>query len=298
VTSDSSLVERKTDVPAPQNLLTEKHFEFEGSVVAYYEGGRRGALPLLLMHGVGPGASVNGAFASIIPFLCRHFHVFAMDLVGFGGSGRKPSPPLFDFPFWVRQAKAMRGVMPAGPFGVFGHSLSGAIALELAASLPEVQALITTGTVGTKYPFNAHLERLWTFPASRADLRDSLRSLIFDVDKVPASVIDARWSILSSGDYGKYFAGMFSGDPQQLMNSWVIPQDRLVAITVPVTFVHGRNDLPCPPEATSLVLAGEIPHSDVVLLAHCGHAPAMEQPAKVIAAVQMAFKDIVSFASA
>ena len=54
-------------------------FEFEGHAVAAYTGGRVGSLPLLLMHGLGPGASIASAFDSVWPFLTRHFHVFAMD---------------------------------------------------------------------------------------------------------------------------------------------------------------------------------------------------------------------------
>jgi pimeloyl-ACP methyl ester carboxylesterase len=88
---------------------------------------------------------------------------------------------------------------------------------------------------------------------------------------------------------------MFSGDKQRLMDSWVIPDDTLRAIDAPVTLVHGRNDLPCPAESTSLRLAERIRYSDVVLLSRCGHAPSMEQPKKVMAAVELAFGAFVDF---
>jgi 2-hydroxymuconate-semialdehyde hydrolase len=249
------------------------------------------------MHGVGPGASVLGAFANILPFLARHFHVFGMDFVGFGASSQKPSPPYFDFELWVSQAHALTRLMPAGDLFIFGHSLSGAIALRLAAELSRVKAVITTGTAGTQYPLNKDLERLWTYPTSPAELRECLRSLIFDERVVSDTMLGERWAILSSGDYGSYFAKMFSGDKQRLMDSWVIPDDTLRAIDVPVTLVHGRNDLPCPPESTSLRLAERIRRSDVVLLSRCGHAPSMEQPRKVMAAVELAFGAFVDFDS-
>src|SRR5579862_1906075 len=113
--------------------LALKGFEIEGCRAAYLEGGRPGGVPLLLMHGVGPGAAVSGAFAPIFPFLLERFHIFAMDLIGFGNSGRKPAPPYFDFALWQRQAAALAALMPARPMAVFGHSLSGAVALGLAA---------------------------------------------------------------------------------------------------------------------------------------------------------------------
>jgi 2-hydroxymuconate-semialdehyde hydrolase len=251
------------------------------------------------MHGLGPGASVQGAFATILPFLGRHFHVFAMDFIGFGGSGRKPEPPHFDFPLWVRQARQLIARMPAtgrygDGIGIFGHSMSGAITLRLAASEPRVRAGITTGTAGTQFPVNRHLSRLWTAPRSLEDLKLAMRSLIHDADAIPDAVLQDRWRILSADDYADYFDGIFD-DKQRLADTWVIGADEIAAIKVPYTLVHGRDDLACPPAETSLRLAEQMPHADVVLLARCAHAPAMEHPAKVAAAVRSAFASLVDF---
>lgn len=264
-------------------------------VVSYAERGAIGRLPLLLMHGLGPGASVSGAFVSIMPFLEQHFHVFAMDLVGFGNSGRKKSPPFFDFPLWVKQARAVLDVMPKGKVGIFGHSASGAIALQLAASDPRVAAVITTGTAGTRFKVNEHLARLWTLPRSKDELRLSLRSLIHDADNISEQGLEARWSVLQAPGYGDYFSAMFSGDKQQLANTWVIGDDQLERIEADYTLVHGRDDLPCPPEETSLQIAERVKHANVVLLSRCGHAPALEAPEQVIAAIRLAFTRHVPF---
>jgi 2-hydroxymuconate-semialdehyde hydrolase len=154
--------------------------------------------------------------------------------------------------------------------------------------------VITTATVGTHYDLNADLKRLWTYPSSRADLRESLRSLVYDVDAVPDIVLDARWAILSSGNYAQYFSSMFAGDAQVLMDSWILADELLRSITVPVTLVHGREDRACPSELTSLRLAQGVRHADVVLLSRCAHAPAMEHPQKVIAATALAFGDFLA----
>ena len=248
--------------------LTRKTFSIEGCSAAYFEGGVPGKLPLLLMHGLGPGAAVGSAFAPVIDFLCDHFHVFATDLIGFGHSGRKAAPPYFDFNLWVRQARTLMGIMPAGPVGVFGHSASGAIALRLASSEPRVTAVITTGTAGTHFEVNADLKRLWTYPATRQELRTAMRSLLFDADSIPESMLDLRWATLQTPGYREYFGDMFSGDLQNLANSWVVTDDELGKISAPYTLVHGSNDLPCPPELTSTVLAGKIRHANLILLSH------------------------------
>lgn len=276
-------------------LPAQKHISIEGCRASYFESGTLGKLPLLLMHGLGPGASVSGAFAAVRPFLDAHFHVFAMDLIGFGTSGQKPAPPYFDFPLWVRQARAVLGLMPAAEIGVFGHSASGAIALRLAASEPRIAAVITTGTAGTRFDVNGDLKRLWTFPDSREDLRGSLRSLIHDPTRVTESGLDARWGILQSSGYREYFTAMFAGNLQLLADSWIVTGDELKGISADYTLVHGRDDLPCPVEATSMRLAHQIRHANLVLLSRCGHAPALEHPEQVCAAVRLAFASHVNF---
>jgi len=282
-------------MPGLAKSLVQKQLTIDGCTAAYYEGGTPGKLPLLLMHGLGPGAAVGSAFAFIRDFLSTHFHVFATDLIGFGGSGRKPAMPYFDFPLWVRQARAVMEKMPGDKLGVFGHSASGAIALRLAATDPRVAAVITTGTSGTRFDVNEHLRRLWTFPRSRDELRVALRSLVFDATQVPDAMLDLRWATLQAPGYRQYFDAMFSGDLQQLADTWVIADEELARIKVPYTLVHGRDDLPCPVDVTSLVLAGKIRNSSVVLLANCGHAPAAERPAEVCAAVQLAFASCADF---
>ena len=275
--------------------LTQKQLTVDGCTAACYEGGTPGKLPLLLMHGLGPGAAVGSAFASILDFLSAHFHIFATDLIGFGGSGRKTALPYFDFPLWVDQARAVVAKIPGDKFGVFGHSASGAIALRLAATDPRVAAVITTGTAGTRFAVNEHLRRLWTFPRSRDELRLALKSLLFDASRVPEAMVELRWSTLQAPGYREYFEAMFAGDLQRLADSWVIADDELAQIEAPYTLVHGRDDLPCPAGATSLVLAEKIRHSSVVLLSNCGHAPAAERPAEVCAAVRLAFAGCADF---
>lgn len=275
--------------------FASKYVSLEGCQGAYFVSGTPGKLPLLLMHGLGPGASVSGAFVTIIRFLNEHFHVFAMDLIGFGMSGHRPQEPYFDFELWVRQARAVMEAMPSGKIGIFGHSASGAIAMRLAASDSRVAAIITTGTAGTRLDVNEHLQRLWTFPQNRDELRRSLHSLIYDASKISESGLDTRWTILQSPGYKQYFDAMFSGDKQQLADTWVISDQELKSITAACTLVHGRDDLPCPPQFTSLRLAEQIRHANVVLLSSCGHAPALEQPEQVCAAVRLAFASHVSF---
>ena len=266
-------------------------FVFEKHRVRGFDGQNVGKPVLILMHGIGPGASLLNAFRPLLPFLNEHFHVIGMDWIGFGDSARKTEQPYADFEFWVRQGQALLSRVPGERVYVFGHSMSAAVALRLAGSDPCVAAVFTTGAAGTSFPYNDHMKRLWSFPKSAQDLKAAMSSLIHDTSNITDDQIESRWATLSSGDYGQYFASMLS-DPEQLIADWTLSDSQLAAIKCPVTMLHGRNDVACPAEETSMILASKIQHANLILLDQCGHAPSVEQTAKVSGALMLAFPDV------
>ncbi len=130
----------------------EERTEFEGVEVSCLVGGE--GFPILMIHGSGPGASTLGNWRSVLGPLAANFRIYAMDLVGFGQSARKPAPPYFDFDLWLRQCLWILDRIDAPAIGVIGHSISGALALKLAARHPRVAAVLTTGTMGLPFPVN------------------------------------------------------------------------------------------------------------------------------------------------
>jgi 2-hydroxymuconate-semialdehyde hydrolase len=269
-------------------MATRRETIFEGIPVAYWEGGS--GFPLLLIHGSGPGASTAGNWRLVLPMLEQHFHVIAIDLVGFGQSGRKPAPPYFDLDLWHRQASHALGLFGAKQIGVLGHSLSGSIGLRLAALDRRVSHIMTTGTMGTVCPLNEHLVRIWSFPATREAIKQAARSLIFDERVITDAYVDGRVEVLHKGDYGDYFAAMFEGDKQRYIDATTLDGRLLRDIGAHVCMVHGRNDLPVPYQATSSRLAEFVPQADVMLLARCGHSPALEHPEKLVALARDFFR--------
>jgi len=270
--------------PLPEGFTSHRS-DFEGISVHHMEGGS--GPPLLMLHGVGPGTSAFGNFQAILAPLAGRFRIFAPDLVGFGSSGRKQAEPYFDFALWYRQVRHLLSLMPAGPVAVLGHSLSGALALKLAAHEPRVRHLLTTGTVGTRYEVTSGLQAIWTFPTSREALRHTLSHLVYDTSHLTDAFLDDRLEVLRQPGYQSYFEAMFGGDRQRLVESWVLSEEELEAIDCRLVMLHGINDLPCPAEQTTLRLMNKIKGADVVLLAECGHSPALEHPHKVLAAMDL-----------
>lgn len=263
-------------------MLEAKQRTFDGLTVQTWEGGQ--GFPVLMLHGVGPGTSIQGNFGPVLEPLAQRCRILAVDLVGFGGSQRKPAPPYFDVELWLRQAAAMLEHLPAGPCGVAGHSLGGALALKLAARVPRITKVLTSSTVGAAYPVPPALGGFWSRPADRAQLRAAMAEMVYDARAVTDAMIEDRWALLSSGDYMDYFAAMFATPHQRYLDSAVLGEGEAKAIGADIMMLHGRNDRPCPAEATTLALTRLLPAADVRLFARCGHNLPRERTADYLAA--------------
>ena len=250
-------------------MLEHKYTEVEGIRVHYWEGGS--GFPILMLHGVGPGTSIQGNYGPVLEPLSEHCRIVAADLIGFGASNRKPAPPYFDVDLWVRQALAMLDLLPPGPCGVAGHSLGGALALKVAARSPRITKVLTSSAVGAPYPVTEALDAFWSLPADKAALRKAMGRMVYDQAAVTDAMIDDRWGLISSGDYKDYFAAMFAAPRQRYLDAAVVTEQEFKAIKADVVMLHGRDDQSCPVEATTVAMAARLPHADVHLFGRCGH---------------------------
>ena len=264
-------------------------FVFEGIPVSYLEGGE--GFPVLMLHGSGPGASTIGNWRTILAPLAGRFKIYAMDLIGFGASGRKGAPPYFDMKLWLRQALAMVERIGAARLGVVGHSVSGALALKLAASESRIAAVVTTATMGQKFALNQYAARAWTFPQNRDELRRMAQGVIFNHSLIDETYLANRECILFSGDYATYFSAMFEGDKQRYIDEAIVSDTELAHIKCPVTLLHGRDDLGFPP-ATSIALSQHFPWADLMLIGRCSHSIALEHPDKLVGAIAQTFHSV------
>jgi 2-hydroxymuconate-semialdehyde hydrolase len=268
------------------SLLTEYDLAFEGTTIHCWEGGA--GRPLVLMHGSGAGCGTFSNFRAVIDDLCKTFHVFATDMVGYGRSGRRPGPPYFDVPMWVRQLRALIDHAGEAQAGLVGHSLAGALALKAAARDGRVSAVLTTGTMGAPAPERAG-SGSWNFPEDRAAIRAHIEGTLYDKSLVPEDEIEDRAKVLYAPGYREYFKSMFGADRSAFFAESVVAQDELDAISCPVLLMHGWNDTFVSPEESSLPLSKMMPHSDVMVLGRCGHSVALEYPGKFIAAATQLF---------
>lgn len=268
-------------------MLASTTSTFEGIEVHTWEGGS--GFPVLMLHGVGPGTSIEGNFGPVLEPLASFCRIVAADLIGFGRSGRKPEPPYFDVDLWVRQAEALLARLPAGPCGIAGHSMGGAIALKVAARTPRITRVLTSSSVGARYALPHALDAFWAATGDKDALRAAMRRMVDDPAAVTEAMIEDRLKYLSSSDYGNYFARMFEAPRQRYLDAGVLSESELARIEARVLMLHGRHDQPCPAEQTTLALASRLPKADVLLFGRCGHNLPRERSADYIAAARGLF---------
>ena len=267
--------------------LQEYDIQFESLTVHYWQGGQ--GFPLLLLHGSGPGASTLGNWRLVLDRLVKRYHVLAVDLIGFGKSGRKTREPYFDLDLWLRQARHMLSLLPGEHVGVVGHSLSAVLALKLARAERRVCKVLTTGAMGGAFRLNRYLDWTWSFPASRGELRRTTEGLVYDKSLITEAFLDSRMQVLQAPGYGEYFRAMFAGDKQRYIDQAVLLPQELRKLDCDVVMMHGREDLPIPAAENSLGLGALIPRADMVIVGRCGHSPALEHPEKLLACAAMLF---------
>lgn len=260
--------------------MVEEQFDFEGVSVNYYHLGK--GQPLLLLHGSGPGASSIGNWRSVLEPLAQQFEVYAMDLIGFGKSGRKKAEPYFDYELWVRQAAAMLEKIPGKQVGVIAHSLAASIGLTLAAQAPRVTALLTTGAMGTRFEMNDGTRRTWVCPRNREELVLALSGLIHDTSGIDEAYLQTREQVIFAPGYADYFDAMFKGDQRQYIEAALLSKATLDKVACPVLMLHGRNDHSFPASG-SIELAEQLADADLMLLSQCSHSVAVERAGTFVA---------------
>jgi pimeloyl-ACP methyl ester carboxylesterase len=116
-----------------------------GGRVVLYRAGRRGAEPVVLVHGLGKIGARD--WAHVIPALASRYEVYALDLPGFGASDK--GNHLYSPANYARVLDSLLAERVRRPFNLVGHSMGGVIALTFAADYPErVRRLVVADVAG------------------------------------------------------------------------------------------------------------------------------------------------------
>jgi 2-hydroxymuconate-semialdehyde hydrolase len=265
--------------------LTETDLSFEDTSIHLWTAGH--GFPLIFLHGSGIGTSTPSNFKRVLGPLSKSFRVIAADLIGYGRSGLRPQRPYFDMELWQRQAQFLIDLVPDKLVGVIGHSLSGSLALRLAASNARVAGVITTGTTGTLLDHLKSTNRqLAAYPNEPSLMGPIVERTLHNKELATQEEINYRIAILNRPGYSSYLNSLLA---EYRFDLAALSEAELQSIACPVLLMHGLQDASFTPEETSLPLARQLRNADVLVLANCAHSVALERPDSFITAVRRMF---------
>jgi pyruvate dehydrogenase E2 component (dihydrolipoamide acetyltransferase) len=262
--ADDSAAE--SDAPASQEITAGNYR------LRYLDLGSGDGPPVVFIHGF--GADLN-AWMFTQPALAERQRTIALDLPGHGGSSRDVGAgDVGALAEAVAGALAALGIARAH---LVGHSLGGAIALELAAVQPSLVASVTLiASAGLGPEINTGFIDGFVKMERRRDAQDVLRLLVHDPALLSRTMVEdvLRYKRLDgvAAALATIAGACFPGGRQA--------QDRtaaLASLAVPVQLIWGRDDR-IVPVAHAEALQGRVP---VHILDNAGHLPQMEKAAEV-----------------
>jgi pimeloyl-ACP methyl ester carboxylesterase len=231
--------------------------------------------PLVLVHGLGSSAAND--WGSLLAPLGTHFHVYAPDLPGFGGSDR-PAEADYSIAMQVAAVRSFMEAVGVPRARVAGISMGGWIVSRLAGEHPEmVERLVVVAAAGLR-PDGPPIPVEVLFPRDEEGIRRLVAAVRYKAPMPPSFV--AR-DILA----------------RRLREEWIIKRTlesvrerqewlngHLGRADMPVLVVWGQQDALIP-VGYARPLQAEFPHARLEVLDGCGHVPMADCPAEFQAAV-------------
>jgi pimeloyl-ACP methyl ester carboxylesterase len=258
-----------------QSLPPRQTVVVHGQKIAYYEAGK--GTVVILIHGLG-GDSRHWA-ANIDP-LSRNFHVFALDMIGYGQSDK----PLM---FYTIETFAdyLHGFLKALKIpraSLAGHSLGGWVALDFAIRHPQiVDKLVLIDAAGLRPEINLKM------PAD-GPKRLSILNVDWFFDFIAAN---KEWAAVDLGP-NAFERHLENGDSYTIASSVAamatgkeFEDAKLGKVHVPTLIIWGRQDILIPLSYGERLARG-IAGSQLVVLDGTGHIPMVGKPAEFNEAVR------------
>jgi len=246
--------------------------DVNGTTIYFEEHGS--GVPLVLIHGIGGSAE---DWASVIPRLAGACRVIAVDVRGFGRSGKPPGP--YSAQLWAGDISALLRYLDCGEAVIYGHSMGGVIAQRLVLDYPlQVKAAIlqsTSSQVNEKAA--AYWEQQADMIASeglRPTIERRLASYSEDFIAANPQVIAADERRLRLNDPQAYAAGARAVARYNFT-------EELKLVDKPVLIIQGLDDTQTPPGG-SVIMSRAIPGARLEMIEHCGHSVMTDQPNRMV----------------
>jgi 4,5:9,10-diseco-3-hydroxy-5,9,17-trioxoandrosta-1(10),2-diene-4-oate hydrolase len=248
----------------------------------YYEAGEArsdlgAGLPLLMLHGGGPGASSWSNFGPALPRFAESFRTLLVDQPGFGQSDKPPVTSNY-FRFSSDYLVKLLDELQIEKVHLLGNSLGGGTATRFALSYPDrVGRLVLMGPGGLSLNlFHADptegVQRLMDFSMdpSRERLRAFISSMVVNQDLVTDELVEERFADATAPGAMEAMRSMGASfwNPEWAEDGMLWRE--VHAIRKPTLLTWGREDRVNPLDG-ALVALKQIPRAQLHVFPNCGH---------------------------
>jgi 4,5:9,10-diseco-3-hydroxy-5,9,17-trioxoandrosta-1(10),2-diene-4-oate hydrolase len=253
----------------------------------YHESGtaRDGQLPVVLLHGGGPGASAWSNFGRNLPAFAAEFRTLMLDQPGFGESD-KPAVEGNYFTFAARALANLLDHLGIDRVHLVGNSLGGGTAVRFALNYPDRAArLVLMGPGGLSLNVFAPdptegVSRLAAFAAppgpSKEKMAAFLRTLVFNQKLITDELVDERYEHASSPEAiaAMMALGMSFYDPATAEDGMLWRE--VHRLRNEVLLIWGREDRVNPLDG-ALIALKQIRKAQLHVFSGCGHWAQLEK---------------------
>ena len=265
---------------------TSKFLTTDQGRLHYHEAGE--GVPLLLIHGSGPGVTGWANFQGNLPVFAEHFRCLILDLPGYGGSD-----PIEGNPVMISADAVIRFMdgMQIAKAHIVGNSLGGLVGSQVAANHPaRVDRFVTIGGIGaalfSSFPAEG-INRLVEFTENptRELLVAWLRSMVFDQALVTDALIEERFQRAIDPQMLATSRKLYSRAAIQAIAaatrgpSATLGIAHLGKIQAPTLVTWGRDDRVSPVDMALLPMR-IIPRCELHVFPDCGHWVMIERKAE------------------
>ena len=288
-------VEWKNVADKVQHSENSHFVEIDGATVHYQRFGDISNPTLLLIHGYTASTYV---WKTVAPMLAaRHFHVVAVDLIGFGYSDK---PAAFDYTIasQARMIERLMNRLGIGKATVVGSSYGGAVAATLALDYAErVEKLVLVGAVSNDEVLDNPLLKFASIPLIGEILTPFvIDSKILSKSRMKKTFAPANESLVTKERLESVLRPLKAKDAHYSVlasaRNWDanrISEDANL-INQPTLLIWGEDDQIIPIH-NGENLYDSIVHSRLVVLKNCGHLPQEEKPERFVALVNEFCRD-------
>jgi pimeloyl-ACP methyl ester carboxylesterase len=205
----------------------------------YFEAGT--GSDVILVHGAG-FLSGGHSWLPVMPALAAHFHVFAVDCLGFGPGDHLEQP--YSFAYLVDHLREFQDTLGIERSHVIGHSMGGWLALLLAYESPDrVDRLVDVAGGGSQTRALTSMVQ-WQPPTEdqiRAGLAD-LDDLDIDIDDLDLKLVEERIAAAADPVVVASFRGLMDHMTNPETRARYNTIRRMPRIAAPTLVLWGSND--------------------------------------------------------